>query len=399
MHTHTMPVDRLITADEIGPATLKLILNEEDDTFRPAGIFTHNDLVYIKRYINYGMTLPKETEDVIAFIGYRDTELPGFEPHNIQRLFSHIHQHALSWEHVESMTKQQAIDLEIFGAAVTTTGNYILNTINEMPIINQAKIIMRDTPPENLKNIVYKRQDQIISGELAKILTVMRDDIAEERKKTQRVKNSIARFRLELIGGLDDSGNEISSLIYEVKRKQKVLLKNKTNDSTSDLQSDIRVRKDEIEILKREYNQFVKLSFSGLVGGIIGLIITGGIFGYRAKQVRRRKNKLIEEVAGLEEQIITQQNVQKLIIKLDKELNTLDGYFTDAHIAIDHLDFMWQVMLTEINESLNTFMQINDAYSLLQFSLQLKKITLPWQRVRGYAKELVAIFDTANLAA
>lgn len=165
------------------------------------------------------------------------------------------------------------------------------------------------------------------------------------------------------------------------------------------MQSEIRVRNDEIEILKREYNQFVKLSFSGLVGGIIGLIITGGIFGYRAEQVRRRKNKLIEEVAALEEQVITQQNIQKLIIKLDKELNTLDSYFADAHIAVDHLDFMWQVMLTEINESLNTFMQINDAYSLLQFSLQLKKITLPWQRVRGYARELIAIFDTANLAA
>ena len=32
MHTQTMPVDRIITADEIAPATLKLLLNEEDDT-------------------------------------------------------------------------------------------------------------------------------------------------------------------------------------------------------------------------------------------------------------------------------------------------------------------------------------------------------------------------------
>ncbi len=38
MHTQTMPADRLITADEIGPATLKLLLNEEEDTFRAAGI-------------------------------------------------------------------------------------------------------------------------------------------------------------------------------------------------------------------------------------------------------------------------------------------------------------------------------------------------------------------------
>lgn len=399
MHTQTMPVDRIITADEIAPATLKLLLNEEDDTFRPAGIFTHNDLVHIKRYIHYGMTLPRETEDVIEFIGYRDTELPGFEPHNIQHLFVHIHQHALSWEHVESMTKQQAIDLEIAGAAITATGNYILNAINEMPVIRRAEVLLQDATADKLKDITYRRQDNVISGELTKILSAMKDDITEERQKTQQVKNIISRFRLELTGGTDESGNEIPSLIYEVKRKQKILLKNRDGDTTRELQSEIRVRNEEIEILKREYSQFVKLSFSGLVGGIIGLIITGGIFGYRAEQVRRRKNKLLEEVAELEEQVISRQAIQQLIIRLDKELSTLDGYFTDAHVAVDHLDFMWQVMLTEITESLNTFMQINDAYSLLQFSLHLKKITLPWQRVRGYAKELVAIFDTTNLAA
>ncbi|MEY1087407.1 alpha-xenorhabdolysin family binary toxin subunit A [Morganella morganii] len=399
MHTQTMPADRIITADEIAPATLKLLLNEEDDTFRPAGIFTHNDLVHIKRYIHYGMTLPRETEDVIEFIGYRDTELTGFEPHNIQRLFFNIHQHALSWEHVESMTKQQAIDLEIAGAAITATGNYILNAINEMPVIRRAEVLLQDATADKLKDITYRSQDNVISGELTKILSAMKDDITEERRKTQQVKNIISRFRLELIGGTDESGNEIPSLIYEVKRKQKTLLKNRDSDATRELQSEIQVRNEEIEILKREYSQFVKLSFSGLIGGIIGLIITGGIFGYRAEQVRRRKNKLLEEVAELEEQVIARQTIQQLIIRLDKELSTLDGYFTDAHVAVDHLDFMWQVMLTEITESLNTFVQINDAYSLLQFSLQLKKITLPWQRVRGYAKELVAIFDTANLAA
>ncbi|WP_234449503.1 alpha-xenorhabdolysin family binary toxin subunit A [Morganella morganii] len=377
MHTQTMPADRIITADEIAPATLKLLLNEEDDTFRPAGIFTHNDLVHIKRYIHYGMTLPRETEDVIEFIGYRDTELTGFEPHNIQRLFFNIHQHALSWEHVESMTKQQAIDLEIAGAAITATGNYILNAINEMPVIRRAEVLLQDATADKLKDITYRSQDNVISGELTKILSAMKDDITEERRKTQQVKNIISRFRLELIGGTDESGNEIPSLIYEVKRKQKTLLKNRDSDATRELQSEIQVRNEEIEILKREYSQFVKLSFSGLIGGIIGLIITGGIFGYRAEQVRRRKNKLLEEVAELEEQVIARQTIQQLIIRLDKELSTLDGYFTDAHVAVDHLDFMWQVMLTEITESLNTFVQINDAYSLLQFSLQLKKITLP----------------------
>lgn len=72
MHTQTMPVDRIITADEIAPATLKLLLNEEDDTFRPAGIFTHNDLVHIKRYIHYGMALPGKQKMLLSL---SDTEI------------------------------------------------------------------------------------------------------------------------------------------------------------------------------------------------------------------------------------------------------------------------------------------------------------------------------------
>ncbi|WP_235846231.1 hypothetical protein [Morganella psychrotolerans] len=183
MHTQTIAIDRIILSNEVAPATLKLLLNEEDNTFRSAGIFTHDDLVQIKRYINYGLTLPREEEDVIDFIGYRETELAGFEPHNIQTLFKHIHQHALSWELVESATKQQAIDLEIAGFNITTTGNYILSAINEMPIITQAKITLQDASSEKLKSITYKKQDHIISGELVKILAAMKEDIIDERKK------------------------------------------------------------------------------------------------------------------------------------------------------------------------------------------------------------------------
>ena len=84
------------------------------------------------------------------------------------------------------MTKQQGIDLEIAGAAITATGNYILNAINEMPVIRRAEVLLQDATADKLKDITYRRQDNVISGELTKILSAMKDDITEERQKHSR---------------------------------------------------------------------------------------------------------------------------------------------------------------------------------------------------------------------
>ena len=49
----------------------------------------------------------------------------------------------------------------------------------------------------------------------------------------------------------------------------------------------------EIERLGKQYSTEVGYAFTGLLAGPFGLIITGGIFGSRAEDTRKRKNILI----------------------------------------------------------------------------------------------------------
>ncbi|MEX6225636.1 hypothetical protein AB6F55_12895 [Providencia hangzhouensis] len=51
----------------------------------------------------------------------------------------------------------------------------------------------------------------------------------------------------------------------------------------------IEIKKNEVQQLDQEYNHFVKLCFTGLAGGVIGLIITSSIFGSKAEVIRIKK--------------------------------------------------------------------------------------------------------------
>lgn len=51
----------------------------------------------------------------------------------------------------------------------------------------------------------------------------------------------------------------------------------------------IKEKRDRIEQLKKDYDKFVGLSFTGAIGGIIAIAITGGIFGAKAENARKEK--------------------------------------------------------------------------------------------------------------
>ncbi|MBC8653318.1 hypothetical protein GQR86_08940 [Providencia vermicola] len=57
----------------------------------------------------------------------------------------------------------------------------------------------------------------------------------------------------------------------------------------------------------------MKLCFTGLAGGVIGLIITSSIFGSKAEVIRIKRNNILKEI----EEINTKINQEKLIQKND----------------------------------------------------------------------------------
>ncbi|RAW90248.1 alpha-xenorhabdolysin family binary toxin subunit A [Photorhabdus laumondii] len=390
-----LPAEKTLNETDIPSATLQLLTGKQEGVARPGGIFTKEDLINIKLYVKKGLSLPFNLEEVKSYLGYQKIDIAGLEPEDIHTLFEEIRTHSFSWSDVENDILQQSIDLEIIGKQITETGENIISIINEMPIITRIKRRLGEISERQLAQITYTHEDREVSSALGEILDTMKNDIEKQREKTEKVKTEVSDFKLKLIGGRLSNGSIALGLQPQVENKRKLMKDNKMSVSIGDLDDKIMEKKEEIVQLKKDYDRFVGLAFSGIVGGLIGLAITGGIFGSKAEEVRKRKNILIEEVRSLEESIKGKRALQKSITSLSLDFSDIDTRLLDAEVALNHLDYMWQSMLTQINASKDKFTQINDALNLTSFITKFQQVINPWKEVEGSAKQLVRVFDEA----
>ncbi|WP_411354703.1 alpha-xenorhabdolysin family binary toxin subunit A [Xenorhabdus khoisanae] len=384
-----------IPVSEVPAVTLKILTSQIEGATRPGGIFTKEDLISIKLYVKQGLALPYTLEGVKQYIGYNDSDIDGLKPADMTTLFKGIHDHTLSWSGVESNIQQQSIDLENAGRQITETGGDIISIIDQMPIIERVKTKLGDLTDKQLAEITYTNDDKEIAVELGNILESMKKDIEKQQENTQRVKNSVTDFKITLIGGELSNGNQAEGLQSQVNNKKYLMDRYNLSTTIKALQDKIDSKNSEIEQLKKDYDKYVGLAFSGMAGGIIGWAITGGIFGDKAEKARKRKNELIEEVKGLQEQVEGKSALQTAIQDLSLKFSDIGIRMVDAEVALRHLDFMWSTMLTQITTSKDKFAEINDALKLTSFVTTFKQVISPWKEVRGSSAQLVQTFDQA----
>ncbi|MDR9741663.1 alpha-xenorhabdolysin family binary toxin subunit A [Proteus terrae] len=387
-------VDKFIEAPDVPKVALGLILGIDIENGRLPGIVTAPDLIKIKSYINKALSLPYKLDDVIDFIGYNQISIQQLLPENILSLFIKIREHALEWNKIEYSIKQQAIDLEIIGREITSTGENIIAFINQMPLLTKISTTMHDLSEQELTNIKYTSQDKQVSIQLIHILESMKEDIETERDKTLKLKENLSTFRSKIMGGKDSQNIAHHSIYHEILNKKRLINEfyNKNNPLLSD-ERDLLI--EDISILKEEYKNYVILAFTGLAAGIIGVIITGGIFGSKAENIRKKRNQLIDKVKNLNKEIDIYTNLSLHLNSLYIELEEIQQLIEDTNMALEHIEYVWQAILTELEASINNFNKINNALELIKFSIYLEKIISPWYMVIGYSKEILISFDNA----
>lgn len=387
-------VDKIIETSDIPKVALGLILGIDIEDGRLPGIVTSHDLIKIKSYVNKALSLPYKIDDVIKFIHYSKINESQLSPDNILSLFIQIREHAFEWNQIEYAIKQQAIDLEIMGREITSTGESIILFISQMPLLAKISTIINDISEQELKNIRYTSQDKEVSTQLIHILESMKEDIENERDKTIKIKDSLSTFRSKIMGGKDSQNVNHHSIYHDILNKKRFINEFYTDNSRSLIEErDLLV--EEIEMLKDEYKHYVGLAFTGLAIGVIGVIITGGIFGSKAESIRKKKNELVEKVKRINIDIDIYASLSLHLNTLYIELSEIELFIEDANMALEHIEYVWQAILTEIETSIIHFNKINSALELIKFSIYLEKIIAPWYMVIGYSKEILLSFDDA----
>lgn len=387
-------VDKIIETSDIPKVALGLILGIDIENGRLPGIVTSHDLIKIKSYINKALSLPYQIEDVINFIHYNEISVQQLSPENILTLFIRIRDHAFEWNKIEYAIKQQAIDLEIIGREITSTGENIISFINQMSLLAKISTVIHDLSEQELENIQYQSQDKEVATQLIHILESMKEDIENERDKTIKLKESLSSFRSKIMGGKDSQNITHHSIYYDILNKKR-FINEFYNDNSLSLIEERDLLIEEIATLKDEYKHYVGLAFTGLAIGIIGVIITGGIFGAKAESIRKKKNELIQKVKKINADIDIYEGLSLHLNTLYIELSEIEQFIEDANLALEHIEYVWQAILTEIEASITHFNKINSALELIKFSIYLEKIIAPWYMVIGYSKEILLSFDNA----
>ncbi|HEN3610883.1 TPA: pore-forming cytotoxin subunit YaxA [Yersinia enterocolitica] len=384
-----------IQLNELPKVVLDFITGEQTGVARSGGIFTKEDLINLKLYVRKGLSLPTQQDEVTAYLGYKKIDVAGLEPKDIKLLFDGIHNHALNWNDVEQAVLQQSLDLDIAAKNIISTSNEIISLINQMPITVRVKTMLGDITDQQLENITYESADHEVASALKDILDEMKVDINRHQVTTANVRKKVSDYRITLTGGELSSGDKVNGLEPQVKTKYDLMEKNNMRKSIKELDEKIKEKRQRIEQLKKDYDKFVGLSFTGAVSGIIAIAIAGGIFGAKAENARKEKNALISEVAELESKVSSQRALQTALEALSLSFSDIGIRMVDAESALNHLDFMWLSVLNQITESQTQFATINNALRLTSFVNKFQQVITPWKSVGDSARQLVDIFDEA----
>ncbi|MCA2648354.1 MAG: alpha-xenorhabdolysin family binary toxin subunit A [Microcystis sp. M069S2] len=151
----------------------------------------------------------------------------------------------------------------------------------------------------------------------------------------------------------------------------------------------------EIDQLKKDYDKYVGLAFTGAVGGIIGIAITGGIFGAKAEKVRKDRNSKIQQKDDKSNDLKRKQQVQGILNQFATQFTDIGMRLLDAQQSLEHLDFLWTDIIARIDQSVDKWNQVKDSDMLLTFVTDLEGIVNPWKEVGDMSTDLGKVFDKA----
>lgn len=384
--------ETVLANGDVPKVTLKLLTGTQDEGGRAAGVFTTDDLINLLIYVRESRKLPTSLDTLIEELGADKTGIVGLEPNDVFELYQMVTDHANRWTTVENMVKEQSADLTVASQDIVTIGGSIIKVIDKMDIIEQFDAISESS---GVSIPITSGKDKKIHAALPEVIAKLRASCEAQQKKTHKVRTAVRDYRTEISGGTLSNGKTLNGLEPVVADKKEKAKDADLDSKIKSLQSEIDSLGKQISQKEKDYDKFVGLSFTGLAGGPIGLVITGGIFGAKAEVVRKEKNLLIKRKNKKSKELHKDQMIQGILNIFSTQFTNLGSRLLDAEQALNHLDFLWTDIISRIDQSVYKWGQVKDSDMLMSFMTDLKAIVNPWKEVGDMTNKLSKVFDQA----
>lgn len=365
-----------------------LVEDEKNNGRATALILTKEDILSIKRYERHSLNLPNTLERVKQQLGFAHSGISGLEPQDLLLTYRAINQHAQSWSAIEVDIKAKGFDLDLFAGEFSNQGKQILDYVDKMELARQLQLTVDDLNIETVRGLTpapLTKTDKTVCLSLAEMLKKIAVQMQAHRKASTKLAEDIKQFAhtltVELVPGIND----------------KVALANR-----SDLDEDLIALEKEIDRLTvdidqkhQEYSTTRTHITLGLLGGLVGLIVTDSIFGAQAEAIRKEKNRLIKEKKARLEMLGQKRPLAAAIRNLEILFEDMKIRMLDAHQSAVNLQDLWTMLAKYVDNAATRLADISDDQTLLDFVLEFKSVVTPWEEIKGITTHLLLTFEQA----
>lgn len=385
-----------IETGQLPSATMVLLSNSDEQAEfvkdigneRGTGLVTADSLIKILLYVRSSKKLPKNLDEFVKDIGRDNTGINGMEPSEIITLYNRIRDHANRWTPVEAMVKSQASEITIASEDIVRIGDTILELINMMDVITQ----LDNTVGFFKENIpITSEKDKKIHTTLPEIIRKLKQTCVKQKEKSKKVYTAVSDYRMEIIGS-----EGIDGIQPDVQLKKKRAKETNLDNKIVALQNSIDNLETQIAQLNKDYTKYTGLAFTGIVGGPLGLLITGSIFGLQANDTRKKRNKLIKQKEKKDTELQNSQQIQGILNKFLTQFTDLDMCLEDTHKALEGLELLWNVMVLRIENTIDKWMEVKNSNQLYVFKTSLEDIVDPWRNIGDMSVKLFYVFEKAH---
>ncbi|MEE4673930.1 alpha-xenorhabdolysin family binary toxin subunit A [Pseudomonas alliivorans] len=365
-----------------------LVEDEKNNGRATALILTKEDILSIKRYERHSLNLPSTLERVEQQLGFAHSGISGLEPQDLLLTYRAINQHAQSWSAIEVDIKAKGFDLDLFAGEFSNQGKQILDYVDKMELARQLQLTVDDLTIETVRSLTpapLTKTDKTVCLSLAEMLKKIAVQMEAHRKASKKLAKDIKQFAHTLTV-------DLVPVIYD-----KVELANR-----SDLDEDLIALEKEIDRLTvdidqkhQEYKTTRTHITLGLLGGLVGLIVTDSIFGAQAEAIRKEKNRLIEEKKARLEMLGQKRPLAAAIRNLEILFEDMKIRMLDAHQSAVNLQDLWTMLAKYVDNAATRLADISDDQTLLDFVLEFKSVVTPWEEIKGITTHLLLTFEQA----
>ena len=368
---------------------IKLVAGETRSAVDPKDIgfiIRREDIHNTRKYVAFAKMLPLSLDVVRKRLNYDRIDVEGLSPEDILKLNERAVAHANTWPALESGSKEVARELEKFAADFVTTGESVVSLIRAIELGRQLDGTLQDLTEEEqeeLNAILLDRTEKRAIEKMVEYLADAKKSTAGFIKSVEQVGTLAKGFEK----GLSDD------LIPLVKAKMMAYKNSGKEHEREALLEKVLQLNEQIDALASAYKNAVGASFSGLALGPIGLVVTGGIFGSKAENIRKEKNKLIADRRKLLEKLKNADKLAELLDDLQLHLVDLQGQMLGAEVGAKQLSQIWTYIAAYLDEASESLSKVDTLLELHKFAMNFSIVINPWVSIKGYSAQISAAFN------